>query len=92
MREPLLIIYCILILIASLAGEAHTALASPRQMARFLCGLASPSASRAGLTRDSRFGHFLRFAQPGYCISFHAFLLEIFKMIGQFFREPPNIR
>ena len=45
-------------LIAALAGEAHTALASPRQMARFLCGLASPSASRAGLTRDSRFGHF----------------------------------
>ncbi|NQU38970.1 MAG: RecQ family ATP-dependent DNA helicase [Lentisphaerae bacterium] len=43
-------------LIAALAAEGHAALASPRQMARFLCGLSSPSAARAGLTRDNRFG------------------------------------
>ena len=34
----------------------HAALGSPRQLARFLCGLASPSASRAKLTRHPRFG------------------------------------
>ncbi|MBL7115967.1 MAG: RecQ family ATP-dependent DNA helicase [Kiritimatiellae bacterium] len=44
--------------IAAIHAEAHAALASPRQMARFLCGLTSPGASRAGLTRDSRFGLF----------------------------------
>jgi len=50
--------------VASLLAGGHEALASPRQMARFLCGLASPAASRARLTRDSRFGRLahLRFA------------------------------
>jgi ATP-dependent DNA helicase RecQ len=43
-------------LIANLKQENHAALASPRQMARFLCGLASPAAIRAKLTRDPRFG------------------------------------
>lgn len=42
--------------IASLIAEAQPALASPRQIARFLCGLSSPAASRAGPTRDPRFG------------------------------------
>ena len=45
-------------MVASLLAEKHSALASPRQLARFLCGLPSPAASKAGLTRDSRFGHF----------------------------------
>jgi len=45
-----------LALITSLLKENHAALASPRQIARFLCGLTSPASSRAGLTRDSRFG------------------------------------
>jgi ATP-dependent DNA helicase RecQ len=43
-------------LLAALRGEGHPALASPRQMARFLCGIPSPSASRAKLTRDPRYG------------------------------------
>jgi len=37
--------------------RAHPeALAEPRQAARFLCGIASPAASKAGLTRDIQFG------------------------------------
>jgi ATP-dependent DNA helicase RecQ len=50
--------------IAELKKEQHVALAAPRQLARFLCGLPSPAASRARLTKDNRFGllaHF-RFA------------------------------
>ena len=43
-------------LIAELAAESHPALASSRQLTRFLCGLPSPSASKARLTRDPRFG------------------------------------
>ena len=43
-------------MVTSLLAEKHPALASPRQLARFLCGLPSPAASHAGLTRDSRFG------------------------------------
>ncbi len=43
-------------LIGSLREEGHAALAVPRQIARFLCGLTSPAASRARLTRDPRFG------------------------------------
>ncbi len=43
-------------LVKALAREGHAALANPRQMARFLCGLPSPAASRARLTRDPRFG------------------------------------
>ena len=51
--------------VASLLAEEHAALASTRQLARFLCGLPSPAASRSGLTRDGRFGRFahLRFAR-----------------------------
>ncbi len=40
----------------SVAREAHPALAQPRQLARFLCGISSPKTSRARLTKDSRFG------------------------------------
>ncbi len=40
----------------SLRQEGHRALATPRQRARFLCGLASPATGRAKLTRDPRFG------------------------------------
>ncbi|WP_435018276.1 RecQ family ATP-dependent DNA helicase [Tundrisphaera sp. TA3] len=43
-------------LIEALQAQAHPALATPRQMARFLCGLSSPATSRAKLTRDKRFG------------------------------------
>ncbi len=39
-----------------LRAENHPALQSPRQIARFLCGIASPAASKARLTRDPRFG------------------------------------
>lgn len=43
-------------LIATVRGEGHAALASPRQLARFLCGISSPSASKAKLTRHEAFG------------------------------------
>jgi len=43
-------------LIRSLRAEKHDALATPRQLARFLCGITSPAASRAKLHRDPRFG------------------------------------
>lgn len=43
-------------LVQELRSQGHEALASPRQLARFLCGLASPATSRAKLTRDARFG------------------------------------
>ena len=51
-------------LVTALVAEQHGALQSPRALTRFLCGLASPAASRARLTRDPRFGAFshLRFA------------------------------
>jgi ATP-dependent DNA helicase RecQ len=39
-----------------LVAERHTSLNSPRQVARFLCGLRSPAASRARLTRHDCFG------------------------------------
>ncbi|WFB36021.1 RecQ family ATP-dependent DNA helicase [Kiritimatiellota bacterium B12222] len=42
--------------IQKVCAEGHQALAHPRQVARFLCGLSSPAASRARLTRDPRFG------------------------------------
>ncbi|MDA0322332.1 MAG: RecQ family ATP-dependent DNA helicase [Verrucomicrobia bacterium] len=42
--------------VAALVGEQHAPLATPRQLARFLCGLPSPAASRARLTKDNRFG------------------------------------
>ena len=42
--------------IHDLVSEHHAALNSPRQVARFLCGLRSPAASRARLTRHDCFG------------------------------------
>ncbi len=42
--------------IARLKAEQNAALATPRQLARFLCGINSPAASRAKLGRDPRFG------------------------------------
>jgi len=41
-----------------LLAEKHEALGSPRQVARFLCGLASPATTRAKLRRHSLFGVF----------------------------------
>ena len=43
-------------LIQRLHAEGHEALASPRQLARFLCGIASPAASRARLMGKRSFG------------------------------------
>jgi len=43
-------------LVRVLTDERHAALATPRQLARFLCGMASPAATRARLTRNSAFG------------------------------------
>lgn len=43
-------------LIDDLRRENHVALAAPRQVARFLCGIPSPSASRAKLTRHEHYG------------------------------------
>lgn len=43
-------------LLADLRAERHAALASPRQVARFLCGIVSPGVLRAKLTKDRRFG------------------------------------
>ncbi len=42
--------------IHSLAAERHPALRTARQLARFLCGLASPAATRARLQRHEAFG------------------------------------
>jgi len=38
--------------------EKHAALATPRQLARFVCGLSSPASTRARLTRHNAFGLF----------------------------------
>ena len=43
--------------IRQLRLENHRALATPRQAARFWCGLASPATTRGKLTRDPRFGN-----------------------------------
>jgi ATP-dependent DNA helicase RecQ len=43
-------------IVKSLKAEGHQALATPRQLARFLCGLPSPASGRAKLSRDPRFG------------------------------------
>ena len=43
-------------LVRSLVDEKHAALNTPRQLARFLCGMASPAATRARLTRHGTFG------------------------------------
>ena len=42
-------------LVSEIRGESHPALAAPRQLARFLCGIPSPGLSRAKLTRDARY-------------------------------------
>jgi ATP-dependent DNA helicase RecQ len=42
--------------LAALRRERHPALAAPRQMARFLCGLSSPAATRAKLHKHAAFG------------------------------------
>ena len=42
--------------ITKLAHENHPALAHPRQMARFLCGLNSPATTRDRLTKHEAFG------------------------------------
>jgi ATP-dependent DNA helicase RecQ len=43
-------------MLRSLRSERHKALASPRQVARFLCGLPSPQASREKLGKHEMFG------------------------------------
>jgi ATP-dependent DNA helicase RecQ len=43
-------------MLRELRAERHQALASPRQIARFLCGLPSPQASRERLGKHGRFG------------------------------------
>jgi ATP-dependent DNA helicase RecQ len=43
-------------IVRTLRSANHAALATPRQMARFLCGIASPATTRAKLNRDERFG------------------------------------
>ena len=43
-------------LLRELKSERRRALASPRQLARFLCGLPSPLATRERLGHDRRFG------------------------------------
>jgi ATP-dependent DNA helicase RecQ len=42
--------------IKDLVKEKHACLNTPRQLAKFLCGMASPAAIRARLTRHSTFG------------------------------------
>ena len=42
--------------IQSLIDEGHAALRAPRQLARFLCGITSPAASRDRLTKNDAFG------------------------------------
>ena len=43
-------------MLRELRAERHESLASPRQLARFLCGLPSPQASRERLARHKWFG------------------------------------
>jgi ATP-dependent DNA helicase RecQ len=43
-------------LIRRLRAERHEALRSPRQLARFLCGISSPATSRAKLRTRPEFG------------------------------------
>jgi ATP-dependent DNA helicase RecQ len=43
-------------LVESLRGEGLAALATPRQLTRFLCGLSSPATSKAKLTKHEAFG------------------------------------
>jgi ATP-dependent DNA helicase RecQ len=43
-------------LLRRLRGEGNAALATPRQLTRYLCGLASPATSKARLTKHETFG------------------------------------
>ncbi len=45
-----------IVAIRALAHANHAALSTPRQLARFLCGMASPAATRARLTRNDAYG------------------------------------
>ena len=45
-----------LMLVRELVAQKYAALATPLQLARFLCGMASPAANRARLTRHAAFG------------------------------------
>ncbi len=45
-------------LVKNLTTEKHAALATQRQLARFLCGMASPASTRARLTRHDTFALF----------------------------------
>ena len=42
--------------IRALVAENHAALGSPRQLARFLCGMSSPAATKARLSRHDAYG------------------------------------
>lgn len=42
--------------VRSVVAQQHAPLAGPRQLARFLCGMASPAATRARLSRHPAFG------------------------------------
>jgi len=50
--------------VRALVAERHPALARPRQLARFLCGLSSPATTRAKLSRDPRFASLARLRLP----------------------------
>jgi ATP-dependent DNA helicase RecQ len=43
-------------ILAKLRAEGRSALATPREVTRFLCGLSSLATIRSGLTKDPRFG------------------------------------
>ncbi|MCW1912708.1 RecQ family ATP-dependent DNA helicase [Luteolibacter sp. GHJ8] len=45
-----------LLVIGNLRDERHAALKTPRQLARFLCGISSPAVTRARLGRHEAFG------------------------------------
>jgi ATP-dependent DNA helicase RecQ len=47
-------------MVEAMRAEGHAALASPRQLARFFCGIPSPSASRAKLTKHPQYGTLTR--------------------------------
>ena len=42
--------------VKAIKAEGHRSLATPRQLARFFCGLPSPATTRAKLAKDPRFG------------------------------------
>jgi ATP-dependent DNA helicase RecQ len=45
-------------IISEMTSENHNALKHPRQLARFLCGITSPAATKAKLKKHPRFGSF----------------------------------